>query len=303
MATTANARIRDDSEPDAVSDAVLAALRPIVDDERPANLLTEPPLISVVVARVHPRLVSALVAVLAEHLPLRDGLGHVKRVRRLRPRQSAGDGPLDASSGAKLDVLLAPADAWPPASRSTVDALAPFNLDVRLGSVPALAPLTREELISWGDTWPMQFRPARGPKLPPPTPIELRAMLRHLRDVVCLSHDQLLAGHKPAVAAMLVHSETDTVVSQAVDRSERDRRVPAKSIRHAVLECISAASIPQARKNVASAAAAAGDPLPLRPLSVSESLELYLCTGLDVFLSREPCAMCASWFNRVSCYE
>lgn len=281
-------------------------------DER-ASLQNDPPLITVVVATVDSKKTNALLTALSEHLPMRDVLSHLKRVRRRKICQGKDCPGNERSSAARetpcdepkcdhfaLDVLITTADAWPPSSRRVAELLESFDICPSEEGVPALAPQSREELVQWGRIWPLLFRPNSAAVNRPLSTAELQAILRHMKDVCRMAHENSnkVSNHESSAkltdshdlglrsAAILVNPNSDSVVGHAVDRSRRTSDCARDRLRHATMECISNVSKSSTTQE------ALGNETQEERREVSP-VDVYLCTGLDMYLSREPCVMCA----------
>lgn len=245
---------------------------PTVDDPEVARLrlalrqVPPPPsyprplsLTPVLVSPVAPRQTQALLAALAVSLPLPDELAHLKRVRR---------------SGKALSMLLCDAAAWGEMPAAVREDLALFELAPETHDVPAESPESASELAAWNIHWPCILR-ARRPPPPPLNASELLSAAHHLRAAITLA-DSVLPPDAPA-AAILVDPETDEVVAAEMDRAGRGRDQAGPGlIEHAAMRVVSAAAAPHL----------AGD-------DARRAEARYLATGLDCYLSREPCAMCA----------
>lgn len=242
---------------------VLRVLQRVPQDaDRAARRAAGVQLIPVLVATVPPREVSGIMAILVKRLPLTTRLGHLKRVRRNRATNS-------------IEILVGPGD-----DSSVLEAMteAPLDgLDVSRVDVPRDEPLCHEEMDAYGKFWPVIFKPSAKMAAPEVSEEEAVAILHFLRQAATLTKSSNSAY---ACGAILVHPESKAVVAKAVDASDRSSLHPSKVLRHAVMECISAAAIPQTGENA-------------HTQSTAASLDLYLCTGLDLYISREPCVMCA----------
>lgn len=256
---------------------VLAYAAPILDKRQTSRLLKE-------VSAVHP-------------LPAQP---HLKRVR---PSRRAGPHA--------LEMLLCLAE--PPAgARSLAELLPQPSVDPRglgqpfLVPVPARPPLTRGQFEEARAYWPTSFHEDRQVTRALAGRLfsaqERSAMQAHMERAVWAARQAAARGLR-AVGAVVVDPSSGRVLATGHDCSSR-----ARPLLHATMVCIDLVAQGQGRGAYdlrpfpACSLAGAGAPQGVRVGSVrkldedgdvcADSLP-YVCTGYDLYVTREPCAMCA----------
>jgi tRNA-specific adenosine deaminase 3 len=187
----------------------------------------------VLVARVAPQAVGALINRLAADLPL-NGLKHLKRVRKAQGAMEvvlcglpSGAAPPQPEQPL-ADYLAASPSLGIPAGVAA--ALQQASALLGTAQVPRHAPATREDLEAWARAWPMYWRvpdASLSGAAFEATPEEEAQMAAHVERLL-----QLGAG--AANAALMVHAASNQVVALARDETHRH------PLRHAVMAAIDA---------------------------------------------------------------
>lgn len=239
---------------------------------------------------VDKRETSRLVRELNSLYPL-TGLQHVKRVRAVRGEASPHP----------LEVLLCLVGDHPASGTLSVDALLPSGALSRDGlgepfvvKVPARPPLTRPQFEVASEHWPTSFHEdkqvsvaLRGELFSAPQRTRMRA---YMTSALAAAEGARQLGMEPVGAAM-VDPSTESVVAVGHDcRGDHP-------LQHAVMVCIDLV----ARSQGAGAGAFSFDRYPSCSFSPpnpdagrqSPTSQPYICTGYDLYVTREPCVMCA----------
>ncbi|XP_044609619.2 probable inactive tRNA-specific adenosine deaminase-like protein 3 [Equus asinus] len=257
---------------------VLAYAAPVLDKRQTSRLLKE-------VSAVHP-------------LPAQS---HLKRVRPSR----------DASRPHALEMLLCLAE--PAVGACSLAELLPWPaVDARglgqpfLVPVPARPPLTRGQFEEARAHWPTSFHEDRQVTRALAGRLfsaqERAAMQGHMERAIRAAQQAAARGLR-AVGAVVVDPASDRVLATG-----HDCRSPATPLLHATMVCIDLVAQGQGRgtydlrPHPACSFAPAATAQAVRVGSVrklDEDVDTdedgvpYVCTGCDLYVTREPCAMCA----------
>lgn len=139
--------------------------------------------------------------------------------------------------------------------------------------VPRHAPLNRQQFEAWKQVWPLTYREdtRQDPKF---TSDDIKVIQQHMRDL--LQSDNVMR-------ARIVDPVKKCIIAEAQDT----RQVSSHPLHHAVMNCVGA--VADAEKTAVSSL---GRPKrKASQVAEEESNSVYLCTGYDIYLTHEPCAM------------
>ncbi|KAJ2611741.1 tRNA-specific adenosine deaminase subunit tad3 [Coemansia sp. RSA 1365] len=262
--------------------------------EERQQLVTE----DVYTARIESTQTSQILRFAAKSLPKLNGIEHVKRVRResTEPNEKwllvilCQCKMMDRD---KLDTHLQGTE-WE-------------NSQISVNKVPSYPPYTRDQFEQWKALWPVAYRP----------PVKLKKLIfnqeeeayiqKCLSEVDALRHQNYSAGSRP-VAVIIGNPNTCNIVARSTDKT----RKTGNPLRHAAMCCIAQVAQSEVERLAAREKGTLqtgnksdldGDNIHLPLKRTHEECDSkkvepfddaanYLCEGLDVFSSKEPCVMC-----------
>lgn len=294
----------------------------------PLEATRELELVPALIAWVAPQIISALVKALDEQR--QPELSHLRRVHRSLASPLPPEGA--AGSLAILLCLGEPAafDQLPAIARQQLADCGAQPLAVQ---VPRHAPQVRWQFEAWTRVWPLHFHEGAAAHSlgvwidKPPDAHELEGMREHMRRAIQLAKCAAAAGGR-GVAAVFVRSGrvvaecVDTtlappplleiaaktlshgvaVAAASVDSIPCSSSPPGVSVHsiesvhplgHAVLRCIEVVARIERRHKESKRSQQLHEPDPAAAATAAAAKIDHLCNECDVYVTAEPCAMCA----------
>ncbi|KAI9316090.1 cytidine deaminase-like protein [Dichotomocladium elegans] len=237
----------------------------VLSDDHTRDLET----LEVYVTSVEPQQTKAVLGFVHKHLPPVRNLEHCRRVRKT----------VLSDSTFQLTLLLCEASALTLEDLKAKIHEHGFDGIISPERLPVSrhAPLNRAQFEAWKHLWPLVYREdtRQDPKF---SSVDIMTIQENMRALL------LEAASGAIVArARVVDPATNRLVAQGEDT----RSASGHPLHHAVMNCIDAVAKKERGDET-------GGRLKRKSSQVAgEESSVYLCTGYDMYITHEPCAMCA----------